>query len=279
MFDKSYYCLVAGLREYTLDADNKGFNAVEIVADIREQLGSKDLKALDLFYGYYDVLNVVAMRGGRAQFSELGTFSREELAEELKKPERLPKYIARVLEAYNDSDSELREDIDVALRLERNMFDAYYEECAKSSNKFLRAWSATDRTIRNLCAAYTARAKGLAIGEVVVGSDDYAEAMSRSSASDFGLKSELDYLEQVQSIINDEQNMVEKERRLDLLRWNIADDLATFNYFDMAAILAYLCKINIIHRWTSLDERVGQEMYKKLMAELTSTKENETQEE
>ena len=36
MFDKNYYCLVAGLREYSLDADTKGFNARAIIEEILE---------------------------------------------------------------------------------------------------------------------------------------------------------------------------------------------------------------------------------------------------
>ena len=36
--NKNYYCLVAGLREYTLDADTKGFDAREIIAEIEEEL-------------------------------------------------------------------------------------------------------------------------------------------------------------------------------------------------------------------------------------------------
>ena len=34
MFEKNYYSLVAGLREYALDADTKGFDAAEFVAEI-----------------------------------------------------------------------------------------------------------------------------------------------------------------------------------------------------------------------------------------------------
>lgn len=30
MFDKNYYCLVAGLREYSLDADTKGLSLIHI---------------------------------------------------------------------------------------------------------------------------------------------------------------------------------------------------------------------------------------------------------
>ena len=40
MFEKNYYSLVAGLREYTLDADVKGFDATEIVAEA-EALAAK----------------------------------------------------------------------------------------------------------------------------------------------------------------------------------------------------------------------------------------------
>ena len=39
MFDKNYYCLVAGLREYSLDADTKGFNARAIIEEILEEDG------------------------------------------------------------------------------------------------------------------------------------------------------------------------------------------------------------------------------------------------
>ena len=36
MFTTNYYCLVAGLKEYSLDADTKGFDAKAIVGEILE---------------------------------------------------------------------------------------------------------------------------------------------------------------------------------------------------------------------------------------------------
>ena len=97
MFGKQYYSLVAGLREYELDADIKGFDVRAIIDEIRAQLSSSDRKALDLFYTYYDIENILAVRAGRSRFSELGNFSREELAAELEKPSALPSFIARIL--------------------------------------------------------------------------------------------------------------------------------------------------------------------------------------
>ena len=38
MFATNYYTLVAGFREYQLDADRKGFDAQEIRAEVMENL-------------------------------------------------------------------------------------------------------------------------------------------------------------------------------------------------------------------------------------------------
>ena len=53
MFDKNYYCLVAGLREYSLDADTKGFNARAIIEEILEGVSARDARCVRLLYGYY----------------------------------------------------------------------------------------------------------------------------------------------------------------------------------------------------------------------------------
>ena len=52
MFENNYYSLVAGLREYTLESDTKGFDAREIVDEILEALSSSDANAVRLLYGY-----------------------------------------------------------------------------------------------------------------------------------------------------------------------------------------------------------------------------------
>ena len=66
MFEKNYYSLVAGLKEYTLDADTKGFDAPQIVAEIVEELSATDAAAWRLMYGYYDCENIIALRAGRS---------------------------------------------------------------------------------------------------------------------------------------------------------------------------------------------------------------------
>ena len=45
--------------------------------------------------------------------------------------------------------------------------------------------------------------------------------------------------------VNDEANLVEKEHKIDLIRWNEATELATFDYFDINTILSYLARVNM----------------------------------
>ena len=268
MFERNYYCLVAGLREYALDSDTKGFDAAAIVADIVEELSSRDAAAVRLLYGYYDCENIIALRAGRSAFNHLGNLTREELGEELSSPRLLPEAVRSVIRAYNDPEGEDAEGLDMSRSFENALLNAYYEECARSKSGFLREWSEFDRTLRNVTAAVTARAAGRPIEEVTVGEGDIVEQLRRSSAADFGLRGELPWIDAVIAAVNDEANLVEKERKIDRIRWDEAVGLSVFDYFDIDAILSYLVRIGIVARWTRLDAARGREMFARLMAEL-----------
>ena len=268
MSGRNYYSLVAGLREYALDADTKGFDAKGIVEEILGEVSASDASEVRLLYGYYDCENILALRAGRSAHNPLGNFTREELEQELKAPRLLPQGIARVVMAYADPEGEEAEEIDTARRFETALFAAYYDACRPARTRFLPAWTELDRTLRNVTAALAARAASRPVEEVVVGGGDVAEQLQRSSAADFGLRGELPFVDTVIAAMNDEANLLEKERKIDLVRWEEATELATFDYFNINAILSYLVRINIVARWARLDAARGREMFGRLLAEL-----------
>ena len=270
MFEKNYYCLVAGLREYALDSDTKGFNAREIIAEILEEVSSGDAEAVRLLYGYYDCENIIALRAGRSAYNPLGNIPAEELEQEMTSPQALPKAMAKVLKDYAATESEETEGVDLSLGFERALLTAYYEECARSKSRFVRQWSEFDRTLRNVAAAAVARSKDRRVDSVTVGKGDVVAQLQRSSAADFGLRGELTYVDAILAAVNDEQNMVEKEHKIDLIRWEHAGELASSEYFNINAILSYLVKINIVARWSLLDPKRGRAMLDRIMAELDS---------
>ncbi|MBR2442974.1 MAG: DUF2764 family protein [Rikenellaceae bacterium] len=270
MFQKQYYTLVAGLREWALDADTKGFDAREIISEIAEQLTDKDLRAVRLLYTFYDIENIIGMRSGRSRFVTLGNFSAEELAAEMERPEELPAFIQRLLAAYARPDDVEYDDIDCSVPFEKAIFEAYYAECARSSSGFLCEWAEFDKALRNVSAAITARRLDIPVAEVVVGDDEIIAGLTKSSAVDFGLKGELPWIDSLLSALADDVNMLDKEHRIDQIRWEHTEEMTAFDYFNIDVVLAYLIRINLVHRWCALDVERGREMYKKLVGGLSA---------
>ena len=270
MFSSSYYTLVAGFREYTLDSEIKGLDIEAILEEVFESLSKSDKKAVELLYAYYDCENLISRYNGSTAFNSLGRLSSDEIDEELQRPSRLIEPLAKVVRAYisTENEEESEEEDLTQQPFGQALMTAYYKVCATSGARLLREWSNTDRTIRNVVAATLARQQGVAVDTVVVGEDSITKSLSRSSAADFGLRVELPFVEQLVAAVVDEHNIVEKERKIDNIRWAELSELSSFDYFDVNAVIAYLVKVNIVARWAQLDAKVGREMFDRLVAEL-----------
>ncbi len=274
MFSTEYYCLVASLREWTLDSDTKGFDVREILDEILDELTAKDRKAVELLYAYYDCENIISLCNKRNRHNNLANLSAEQLKDVLENRNYalLPENVAAVVKLYNEVDDEERdEDVVVGDNFEHALFDAYYKDLSASKVRFLKKWGEFDRTLRNISAAVAAREAGRVISEVTVGGGEIVAQLAQSSASDFGLRGELQYIDSVISAITEETNIVEKERKIDAVRWSEAEDIAINDYFDIDYILSYLVKVNIVARWTLLSPEVGREMLDKLIASLDAS--------
>ena len=100
MFANSYYALVAGFREYTLDGEMKGFDIEAILSDVFEVLSSKDKKSVELLYAYYDCENLISRHNGSSTYNALGRLSSEEVDEALRQPSCLIAPLAKVVRDY-----------------------------------------------------------------------------------------------------------------------------------------------------------------------------------
>ncbi len=273
MFGKQYIYLVAGLQEYTLSSDVKSLNLNDLLQEVLHEFSSSDAEALRLLYGYYDCENLAAAFAGRTTFNKLSLLSQEQIEAMVRGGSdaltELPKEVAQSVESYGSKGGEVSATDGQAMSFSRMIFTAYYQACAASKSNFVRRWSEADRNLRNVSAAITARVAGRPIADVVVGSGDVVDQLLRSSAADFGLRGDLSYLDEVIAAVGEEKNLVEKERRIDMVRWSIAEELAEGEYFSADFVMAYLMKINIIVRWQMLDPQRGREMFDKLLSELS----------
>lgn len=73
----------------------------------------------------------------------------------------------------------------------------YYAYAMESRNQFVSSWFGFNLTLNNILVALTARKFKLDIAPLIVGDTEVCEALRTSNARDFGLGTEVDYLEQL----------------------------------------------------------------------------------
>lgn len=271
---KNYYYVVSSLVEHSLESSPKGFDAAALRDEIAGQVDAKGREYIKLLYTFYDIENLISRYNGKTTYNPLGNLSPDELEDAEKGSlaatgdgDTLPWFLQSVVDAYRDG-TEADDGIDIAKSYEKNLWEAYYAECEKSDCRFIREYMRFDRTLRNISAAFVARRTGLPIAPYLVGSDEITNALSHSSASDFGLRGEITYVESVISLL-EEENILEKEQEFDEIRWKEIEEITVFDYFTIDKLLAYLAKANIIQRWVSLNREVGQKMLERMLGELS----------
>lgn len=150
---------------------------------------------------------------------------------------------------------------------EENLNNHFYRAARKMSNKFIREYFTTDLEIRNIQAAYLARKSSQDPSDFVIGSGEFTDALKNSKAADMGITHLSELSAPVLKILENE-NILEREQLLDLLRWERANEICTFSYFDINVILSFLLKASIVKRWAKLDRKRGAVIFKKFVDEV-----------
>ena len=68
--------------------------------------------------------------------------------------------------------------------------------------------------------------------------------------------------------ISEITELVEREKKLDALRWNWMEDAIFFDYFTIERIFAFLLKLEMIERWISLDKERGNQLFRSIIESL-----------
>jgi len=137
---------------------------------------------------------------------------------------------------------------------EENFTPEFYRSVLSHPNAFLREFFRFDLNLRNAKVRYL------------------NESLGRPAGQDIFLEDEREFeeREEVRSVLYG-PNLLSREKGLDELTWKKIDELNTFDYFNVSALLGYIAKLKIIDRWLKLDEDVGRQMFRRLVAEIRGT--------
>lgn len=112
-----------------------------------------------------------------------------------------------------------------------------------------------------------ARKYKLDVAPLIVGDTEVCQALRTSNARDFGLATEVDYLEALMKI-SEVEELVEREKKIDQLRWNWMEEATFFNYFTVERLFVFLLQLEMIERWISLDKEKGNKLFRSMIAAL-----------
>jgi len=269
----NYYYLVAGLPELQLDGQKLRHSLAEIKEELNKSLSKNDLAQINYFFLQFDNSNTLAILADQeAEINHLGTVSKDEILEfiaSIKKEEtynnkRIPGYIKHFITAY------LSEKPVSILSWEDQLISLYYEFALKCKNKFISDWFKFNLTLTNVLVASNCMKYGLDRHESIIGNDELSTAIRTSNAKDFGLSTILPEIDEMVRIA-EETDLFEKERRIELLKWNWLEDKGFFHYFDMEYHFVYLLKIEMLERWIKLEKETSKTIFREMIGQLQNS--------
>lgn len=282
-----YYYLIAGLPNIALDDSKMAFSVADFRQEVEGQLTSKDQKLIDLFYLKYDNKNLLAFAKwpdrdpdtrGSITYEEFEAFYKALKDEEkIPKNKNIPSYFIDFFKMYLAEETTADKTQKEYVPWEDRLAALYYAYAMKCGNPFIAAWFELNLNINNILAAFTCRKYGLEKAEYIVGNNEVAESIRTSNARDFGLDDEVEYLPELQRIVED-PDLIMREKKIDLLKWKWLDDHTFFKPFDIESVFAYLLKLEMIERWVTLDKATGEKMFRELIGSMKKGSDNALEE-
>lgn len=262
----NYYALVAGLPNIAFEDSKLTYSIEAFRLEIEELLTKKDRKLIDLFFLKFDNSNLLLfLKDSDSSLDPKGNFSQQEMGEivqaikeESYNIKNIPPYFIPFVKGY------VEEKLPAGVSAEDWLSSLYYEYAMKCKNTFVARWFELSLNINNILTAFTCNRYDMGKESYIVGNNEVAEIMRTSNARDLGLTNYISYLPDLQRI-SEETDLMEREKKIDLLKWNWIEENTFFNYFSIERVVAYLLQLEIIERWVSLDWELGNKMFREII--------------
>ena len=152
---------------------------------------------------------------------------------------------------------------------EKELDADFYAQALRYRNRFLREYFRFDLNLRNAKVRYLNAQLGREPDQdVMTGEDPEAPDVDIDGFRFNG--GEFEEAAKVDAVLSD-PDLLAREKGLDDILWDKIDSLATFHYFDIEAVLAYIAKLRIVTRWLKLDEEAGRDLFRRLLKDVRGT--------
>ncbi len=264
MSKQQYFYLIAGLPNLTLQDTHLPFSAKTFLEELKNKIDKEDFKLLCMLYYARDNRNLLHILFNKNDMMQPeGCYSLQELKKGMERNFLLPRYMNDFIAAFKENKNRFNE-----AEWEAKLTEAYFKEAIKSENEFLNQWMEFELNLKNLLLVLSNRKKSLQFSEIILEANEIAALMKENPAADFSTERTIDFMNQAVKIIETE-NLIERERKIDSLRWKKLEEMTFFNYFTVEAILSFIIKLMILERWAMLKQETGKDFLPSMLNAFT----------
>lgn len=254
----NYYYIMSGLPDLQLESPTAAFSTRELREQLLEQesLKGRDLRMVELFYLMGDCKNLITLLNDNlAELPNTGNWNKQELQEmiadaledEFEDDPRFPPFMAEFVREYYEKKQE------EGYFPEDRVMLRYWQYLKSQGTGFIKRWAEMSLNIANALTALLCEQQGWPVEQYTYGYD--------AAQIDGTLMAQL------REIALD-SDPVQKERRIDAMKWVWAEDETFFEPFDINALYAYLLKAEMLERWARLDVEQGKEKFRQIIENL-----------
>ena len=272
MQKRQYHYLVAGLADLVFDSSKNYLGMSEFKDELKAALHPSDYSLVSILFLTNDNKNFVAFLEGKVdEWDSLGNYTLQDFEDQkwvihsiMKEDRILPDYMVEILAAWLESEKKM----DLS-EIKRLLTEGYLEMAINSGNSFLEKWVSFDRDLNNIFALINSKKLNLNAGNYIIGNDIFARELKDifERGKDFVIPSEPEYAQGIFKTAT-ENEFLERERRIDLSRWEFIDSVTFFEYFTIDLIMGFLIKLSIVLRWKQLEPETGKVMLQKLIKDM-----------
>ncbi len=262
---RHYYYLIASLPQLRLDDYKEPYRVDEFVRELYENLTPVHSRYVQDILRIYDNVHIVdcLLENERSWSLHRGNWSFDELKKKMPfSEEDSDEYLACFMKEFNQLKQNTREISRVDI--EKIIWQRFYSKMTSHENNFIRRYFSFDLELRNILACLNKRKFNLSQDVLMpVGENSVLDKLRSTTANDFGLSKELDYLPGLLEVFA-KKDSVHVEKFTDQLRWEMIDNINSLAYFEIDVLLGYLLKLMLVERWIFLDDVAGKDVFQKI---------------
>jgi len=264
LFKENYHYLVAGLPDILLDEGRHKSSLAFFKAEFQNNLQPEDWALLNILFLKYDNANLLnLLLKKKNTFDDLGTYSHDFLQEQIKEPDhRIASYLKNFILKFKSGELETS-----GASWENELENDFYNFLNTTKNEFLKSWFAYTMNLQNITTALACRNHNMPIENQLIGNNIITEKIRHSNAGDFGLLQEFPEVEKILHIWQNE-TIIEREKALDMLKWDWIDNALFFHYFTIERIIGFTLQLEMVERWIKLDEETGSKLFDQLLSNM-----------